>query len=81
MHAVTTATTRRAMPGSPARQLPLRSVIRQALRDYNIAPSRIGRDALNDPKFVFTYLAGEREPRPKTEAKVRAFLAALGGAR
>ena len=36
-------------------------------------PTRFGRDAVRDPRFVFDLRRG-REPRQKTIAKVRSFL-------
>ena len=55
---------------------PLRQVVEQALRHHNIAPSRLGREAVKDPAFVFNLRNG-REPRPSTENKVRHYLARL----
>ena len=36
-------------------------------------PTRFGREAVGDPRFVFDLRRG-REPRPTTVARVRAFL-------
>jgi hypothetical protein len=43
------------------------------LRDNDIPPTRFGREAVNDPRFVFDLRNG-REPRPSTVAKVRQFM-------
>jgi len=45
------------------------------MRKRNIAASRFGRDAAHDPRFVFDLRQG-REPRPRTQARVLAFIAA-----
>lgn len=47
--------------------------VERFLRQSQIAPTRFGRDATGDPRFVFDLRRG-REPRPSTEAKVRAYL-------
>jgi 2,4-dienoyl-CoA reductase-like NADH-dependent reductase (Old Yellow Enzyme family) len=44
------------------------------LRSTDTPATRFGREAVRDPRFVFDLRLG-REPRPETEAKVRAFLA------
>ena len=49
--------------------------IEHCLRAHNIPPSRFGREAAGDPRLVFDLRRG-REPRPATEARVRAFIAA-----
>jgi hypothetical protein len=41
-----------------------------------VAPARFGRDAVGDPRFVFDLRKG-REPRPRTIARVLAYLEAL----
>lgn len=38
-----------------------------------MSPSRLGREALNDPNFVFNLLDGRR-PRGKTIARLLAFI-------
>ena len=43
------------------------------LRRSGTRPTRFGRDALRDPRFVFDLRLG-REPRPKVTARVSAFL-------
>lgn len=43
------------------------------LRRNDTAPTRFGRDAIGDPRFVFDLRNG-REPRAVTKARVRAFL-------
>lgn len=47
--------------------------IEKYLRRFQIAPTRFGRDAVGDPRFVFDLRNG-REPRPGTVARVRHFL-------
>lgn len=46
------------------------------LRQSEVAPTRFGRDAVGDPRFVFDLRKG-RDPRPRTVARVRAYLEAL----
>lgn len=43
------------------------------LRCNRTAPTRFGREALGDPRFVFDLRRG-REPRPRTVQRVRDFL-------
>ena len=43
------------------------------LRQTDVAPTRFGREAMGDPRFVFDLRNG-RDPRPRTVAKVRAYL-------
>ncbi len=45
------------------------------LRRTRTPPSRFGRDALGDPKFVFNLRDG-REPRRRTRQRVIAFISA-----
>lgn len=54
---------------------PLLTKIEKYLRTSRITPTRFGRDAARDPRFVFDLRRG-REPRPRTEARVLAFIAA-----
>ena len=49
--------------------------IERCLRRRRMSPSRFGRDAARDPRFVFDLRQG-REPRPRTAARVLAFIAA-----
>ena len=49
--------------------------VEKFLRSNETAPTRFGRDAVGDPRFVFDLRRG-REPRPQTVARVRAFLEA-----
>ncbi len=49
--------------------------IERCLRKRNIAASRFGREVARDPRFVFDLRNG-REPRPRTAARVLAFIAA-----
>ena len=43
------------------------------LRSSGVPAARFGRDAVNDPRFVFDLRRG-REPRPQTVARVVDFL-------
>lgn len=43
------------------------------LRSSGVPATKFGRDALNDPRFVFDLRRG-REPRPQTVARVVGFL-------
>ena len=45
------------------------------LRHSHTSPTRFGRDAVGDPRFVFDLRNG-RDPRPSTIERVRAFLEA-----
>ena len=47
--------------------------VEKFLRRRNIAPTRFGREAVGDPRFVFDLRKG-REPRPETVRRVRLFL-------
>ena len=47
--------------------------VEKFLRSNETAPTRFGRDAVGDPRFVFDLRRG-REPRPSTVARVLAFL-------
>jgi hypothetical protein len=47
--------------------------VEKYLKNSNTPPTRFGRDAVGDPRFVFDLRNG-REPRSRTEEKVRAFL-------
>lgn len=49
--------------------------IEKFLRLRHVPPTRFGREALGDPRFVFDLRNG-REPRPRTVQRVRAFLEA-----
>lgn len=50
--------------------------VEKFLRESDVAPTRFGRDAVGDPRFVFDLRNG-RDPRPSTVARVRAYLEAL----
>jgi len=50
--------------------------VEKFLRRREVAPTRFGRDVVGDPRFVFDLRNG-REPRPRTVARVRAYLEAL----
>lgn len=43
------------------------------LRQSELAATRFGREAVGDPRFVFDLRRG-RDPRPRTVARVRAYL-------
>jgi hypothetical protein len=47
--------------------------IERYLRETETPPTRFGREAVGDPRFVFDLRLG-REPRVQTIRKVRAFL-------
>jgi len=47
--------------------------VEKFLRRSEVAPTRFGREAVGDPRFVFDLRNG-RDPRPRTEARVRAYL-------
>jgi hypothetical protein len=47
--------------------------VERYIRLSGIAPSRLGREAVKDPRFVHGLRLG-REPRPKTLARVAAWL-------
>jgi hypothetical protein len=49
--------------------------VEKFLRLNGTAPTRFGRDVVGDPRFVFDLRNG-RDPRPRTVAKVRAYLKA-----
>jgi hypothetical protein len=52
----------------------LLSMIERHLRNSGVAPTRFGRDAVNDPRFVLDLRNG-REPRPSTAERVSAYIA------
>jgi hypothetical protein len=49
--------------------------VERYIRQSGMPPTRFGREAVNDPRFVHDLRLG-REPRPKTAARVAAWLAA-----
>ena len=49
--------------------------VEKYLRQSDVAPTRFGRDVVGDPRFVFDLRNG-RDPRPRTIARVRAYLEA-----
>ncbi|WP_293940366.1 hypothetical protein [Sphingomonas sp.] len=55
------------------RNLKLLRDIERHLRHHSTKPTRFGRDAVSDPRFVFDLRNG-REPRTATIERVRAFL-------
>jgi hypothetical protein len=50
--------------------------VEKFLRQNGTAPTRFGRDAMGDPRFVFDLRNG-RDPRPRTVERIRAYLDAL----
>lgn len=52
----------------------LLTIVERHLRKNGMPPSRFGREAAGDPRFVFDLRRG-REPRPETDARVRRFIA------
>lgn len=53
---------------------PLLTNIERHLRATHVSPTRFGREAARDPRFVFDLRRG-REPRPRTVERVLAFIA------
>ena len=49
--------------------------VEKFLRQNDTAPTRFGREVVGDPRFVFD-LRNDRDPRPGTVARVRAYLEA-----
>lgn len=49
--------------------------VEKFLRRSDTTPTRFGRDAVGDPRFVFDLRNG-RDPRPRTVDRVRAYLQA-----
>lgn len=47
--------------------------VEKFLRHADVPPTRFGREAVGDPRFVFDLRNG-RDPRPRTIARVRAYL-------
>ena len=47
--------------------------VEKFLRRSDIAPTRFGREAMGDPRFVFDLRNG-RDPRPRTVERVLAYL-------
>ena len=47
--------------------------VEKFLRQYDTPPTRFGRDAVGDPRFVFDLRNG-RDPRPQTIERVLAYL-------
>ena len=50
--------------------------VEKFLRQSEVPPTRFGREAMGDPRFVFDLRNG-RDPRPQTIARVRAYLEAV----
>ena len=57
------------------RQVHLLREVEKFLRRSDLAPTRFGREAVGDPRFVFDLRNG-RDPRPTTVARVLAYLEA-----
>lgn len=49
--------------------------VEKFLRHSDVSPTRFGREALGDPRFVYDLRNG-RDPRPGTVARVIAYLQA-----
>ena len=49
--------------------------VEKFLHRSDVAPARFGREVLGDPRFVFDLRNG-RDPRPRTVARVIAYLEA-----
>lgn len=65
---------------NPSLQSPnLRTAISAALRQYDIPPTRFGREAVRDPRFVLDIMRHQRQVRPTTESRVRSYIASLAG--
>lgn len=47
--------------------------VERCLRRNDLTPTRFGREAAGDPRLVFDLRRG-REPRPKTAARIAAFI-------
>lgn len=56
-------------------QVHLLREVEKFLRQNDTPPTRFGRDAVGDPRFVFDLRNG-RDPRPRTVERVRAYLEA-----
>ena len=54
-------------------QVNLLREVEKFLNRSQTAPTRFGRDAVGDPRFVFDLRRG-REPRPTTAKRVRSFM-------
>jgi hypothetical protein len=50
--------------------------VEKFLRRSDVPPTRFGREAVGDPRFVFDLRNG-RDPRPTTVARVLAYLEAV----
>lgn len=54
--------------------------VERFIKAHRMPPARFGREAMRDPRFVFTLRDG-RDPRPKTIARVTAYIATYSGER
>jgi len=66
--------------GQGASAVHLLSTIERHLRRTGVPPTRFGREAVGDPRFVMDLRRG-REPRPSTIERVVAYLSAQDGGR
>jgi hypothetical protein len=57
--------------------LNLRIAVSAAIRRHGISPTRFGRNAIGDPALYRDIMNRGRELRPRTESKVRAYIATL----
>ena len=70
---------RQILPPARIVQQPPRllGIVEQALADSGTAPSRFGRDAVNDPALVLDLRAG-RQPRAAARAAILAHVERIG---
>lgn len=54
----------------------LLQTVERALQALSLSPTAFGREAIKDPALVFDLRRG-RAPSPKTERRVRAFIAEM----
>lgn len=59
--------------GIKEHQVYLLREVEKFLRQNDTPPTRFGREAVGDPRFVFDLRNG-RDPRPRTVERVRAYL-------
>jgi len=59
--------------------LPLAVQIARACERYGIRPTRLGRDAVGDPRLYHDMVRSGRQPGERVRAKVAAFLVDLEG--
>ena len=70
---------RQTLPAARIAQQPPRllGIVEQALAESGTAPSRFGRDAVNDPALVLDLRAG-RQPRAPARAAILAHVERIG---